>query len=106
MDVAGGRSAGFGRIGRELRASAYTPLQLPSTAAPAHSLPVVRRTSLRSWTRLGTAVVLVIALAAVTTLALRARFPSGDGPRAAGPAAPVEAQAQVPPAPAGPRPRG
>jgi hypothetical protein len=103
MDVAGGRSAGFGRIGRELRASAYTPLQLPSTAAPAHSLPVVRHSSLRSWARLGTAVVALIALAAVTTLALRARFPSGDAPRAA---APAGAQAQLPQAPAGARPHG
>lgn len=102
MGVAGGRSAGFGRIGGELRPSAYTPLQLPSTAAPAHSLPVVRRSSLRSWTRLGTAVAVVIALAVVATLALKGRLPSGDAPRAA---APADAQAQLPQAPAGARPR-
>ena len=74
MDVAGGRSAGFGRIGGELRASAYTPLSCRARPPPPHSLPVVRRSSLRSWTRLGIVVAVVIALAVVATLAIKARF--------------------------------
>lgn len=108
MDVADGRSAGFGRIGGELRASTYTPLQLPSTAAPAHSLPVVRRSTLRPWSRLATvaAVVIVVALVATVAIMLNPRPASDEATQTALPAPAGDVPAQTPQSPAALRPRG
>lgn len=106
MDVVGGRSAGFGRIGGELRASTYTPLMLPSASTPSAPQPAQRRSAGRSWLVVGTAVALAVVAAVLASVVFRAR-PSVALPPAVGDGkAAVDVRSAAPPAaPSVARPR-
>jgi hypothetical protein len=76
MGTVAGHSAGFGRIGAEMRPSAYTPFHLSSAPQPSVSPVAGRRLRTRTWVALGVALVAAVATAALSGLFVKAPSPS------------------------------
>jgi hypothetical protein len=76
MGTVAGHSAGFGRIGAEMRPSAYTPFHLSS--APQASSPTAarRRIGLRGWIVAGVVLVVVVTVAALAGLFVQSPQPA------------------------------
>lgn len=76
MGTVAGHSAGFGRIGAEMRPSAYTPFHLSSAPQPSSPPASRRHLRTRTWVALGVALVAAVATAALSGLFVKAPPPA------------------------------